>query len=175
MQGKKDKMNNIIKIRLAKEKDIVAICKILKKTWLNTYPNKEYGITTRDILRKDFDSDKKITRWKGKLTNKALKMWVAEDGDKIIGFCQAKKGKIKNNFSVIYILPQYQRMGIGQKFATKVFEWLGNQKPITTEVVKYNSAAISFYQKLGFRNPVGVKSPRSLPNGKVLPTIKLTK
>ena len=166
---------NDINIRLAEEKDIPAICDIRKKTWVDTYPNKDYGITVEDILSKDFNSQKKIESLKKALKNKNLRIWVAEIDNKIIGHCQASKGRIKNDFSVIYILPQYQRQGIGQKFALKVFEWLENQKPITTEVVKYNSAAISFYKKLGFGNPVEMKFPRTLPSGKVLPTIKLTK
>lgn len=166
-------MNNDINIRIAKEKDISQLCKVQKETWIDTYPNGEYGITVEDILTKDFDSGKKIELLKEQFRNKKLRVWVALDGEKIVGFSRAKKAELKNDFSVIYILPQYQRMGIGKQLANAVFEWLRESKTIVVEVVKYNNKAISFYKKLGFGSPEEVKLPLVLLNNKVLPTIRM--
>ena len=92
---------------------------VLKTTWLATYPNKEHGITKEDILTKDFNSEKKISAWEDTIKNSGKKskyICVAKYNDKIVGFCLASKKKGLNELDVLYVLPEYQRMGIGKNY-----------------------------------------------------------
>lgn len=167
---------NISNIRIveAETQDIPEMCAIHKQIWLATYTGDSCGLSEADILSKDFDSPAKINKWQSSLDDENYKLWLAKDGTKIVGFCGAKKGEHENDFSVVYILPNYQRKGIGQAFATKVFAWLGTEKPIQIELANCNKPALNFYEKLGFKDPK-VAEPLILNNGKQIEIIKLTK
>lgn len=157
---------------LGDEKDIVFI---LKTTWLTTYPNKEHGITMEDILSKDFDSEKKISAWRDTIKNSGKKskyICVAKHNNKVVGFCLASKNKKINELGVLYILPEYQRMGIGRKLTDRAVDWLGRKKKIFLKVASYNQNAIAFYEKYGFVK-TGVTSKNRLINGKVMPETEM--
>ena len=168
--------DNISSIRIAEAqaRDIPEMCAIHKQIWLATYAGEACGLSEADILSKDFDSPVKINKWQNSLDDENYKLWLAKDGTKIVGFCGAKKGERENDFSVVYILPDYQRKGIGQAFAQKVFDWLGTEKPIQIELASCNKPALNFYEKLGFTNQK-VTEPLILNSGKQIEIIKLTK
>ena len=157
---------------LGDEKDLVHI---LKTTWLATYPSKEIGITKEDILSKDFDSEKKVSAWREtiKVSGKKSKyVCVAKDKDKIVGFCKASKKKGFNELDVLYILPEYQGMGIGRKLLDRAVDWLGRKKKIFLKVAAHNKNAIGFYEKYGFVKTGLIKRDR-LVNGKVMPEAEM--
>jgi len=163
---------NIADSTLGDEKDLVFV---LKTTWLATYPNKEHGITKGDILTKDFDSEKKISTWRDTIKNSGKKskyICVAKHNNKVVGFCLASKKKGLNELGVLYILPDYQRMGIGIKLMDRAVDWLGRKKKIFLKVASYNKNAIAFYKKYGFVK-TGVTSSDRLINGKVMPEIEM--
>lgn len=166
---------NIINIKIveAEALDIPEMCAIHKQIWLATYAGDACGLSESDILSKDFDSPMKINKWQSSLDDENYKLWLAKDNDKIVGFAGAKKGEHENDFSVVYILPEYQRKGIGQTFARKVFAWLGTEKPIQIELANCNKSALKFYEKLGFTNPK-ITEPLILKSGKQIEIIKLT-
>ncbi|MEI6040119.1 MAG: GNAT family N-acetyltransferase [Candidatus Berkelbacteria bacterium] len=169
----KDNISSI-KIVEAQAQDIPEICSVHKIVWLSTYTGEDYGLNESDILSKDFDSPIKINKWRSTLEDENYKLWLAKDGTKIVGFGGAKKGEHENDFSVIYILPEYQRKGIGQAFANKVFAWLGIDKPIQVELISCNKQALVFYEKLGFTDP-RITEPLMFNNGKKVELIKMTK
>ena len=52
----------------------------------------------------------------------------------------------------IYILPEYQGKGIGAAYMKRVIDDANlEQKPVTLQVLKINTRATAFYQRLGFR------------------------
>ncbi|MEI7425116.1 MAG: GNAT family N-acetyltransferase [Candidatus Staskawiczbacteria bacterium] len=170
---KNDNLNIVIgEPKIGEERDLVYI---LKETWLATYPNVEHGITKEDILSKDFDSYKKISAWRSSIKNngKSSKhLFVARDNNKVVGVCVvSKKGKF-NEVNVLYILPEYQGMGIGERLFERSVNWLGNRKNIFIKVVSYNIGAISFYEKYGFVKTGVIDETRTV-NGKVMPEIQL--
>lgn len=169
-------MNNTVKakIRAAVQKDIPEICYVNKTSWLKTYSNEELGITQQDLLDVDYNSDKKVNFWKRIIDSDSWRVWVATVGNKIIAVCTSEKGIDENYFSSIYILPEYQNQGIGKEMAKRVFEWLGDKKPISLTCAKYNQTALSFYGKLGFDNQIDIED-HILPNGKKFPVVKLTR
>jgi len=170
-----DNKNNKIIITNPVKGDEKQIVLVHKETWLSTYPNEKYGISREDILLKDFDSDEKLNNWKKIIKNNGkndVYLCVAKNKDKIIGFCQVSKGKKHNELKTIYILPEYQKMGVGKKLIEKGLEWLGKNKDIIVEVVEYNEKAIKFYEKYSFVK-TGVVSDCKFPNGKTMPEIQL--
>jgi len=103
---------------------------------------------------------------------------VAVDRDKIIAFCVARKENSEHRIGAIYVLPDYQRRGIGGLLITKAFVWLGKKNDIFINAVSYNQKAIGFYKKHGFieTGKRGVlDGAAKLPGGKTLPETELIK
>lgn len=162
-----------IKIQKIKKQEIPAMCEVHKISWLATYTPEIYGLNEKEILAKDFDSPIKVNKWKSSIESDTYRLWVAKDGDKIVGFCGGRKGDNENDFSVVYILPAYQRMGIGRRFADEILKWFGKEKNIVVEVATKNTQAICFYQKIGFGD-LQVSDAVILPFGSRIETVKLT-
>lgn len=173
----------MIKIRILVPNDVYGIRAIQRETWLKTYPNKGAGITTQDIEDKFKDDEtpegkRKIEERKKKYGDKNTRIWVAEDKDKIVGFCTASRGKECNRIEAIYVLPDYQGKGLGSLLMEKGLRWLGDKKDILVNVARYNKQAIGFYKKFGFietgKEGILDKAAR-LPSGKFIPEIELIK
>jgi ribosomal protein S18 acetylase RimI-like enzyme len=166
---------NKITINDPKLGDEMALVSILEKTWLATYQNKKYKISKKDILSKIFFDKKRISRWRKTILENKKKshyICVARIAGEIIGFCLVTKGKKNNELNTIYVLPEYQNMGVGKKLLGKTFTWLGNKKDIIVMVAVYNKKAIYFYKKNGFCK-TDVVSSIKLPSGKIIPEIQL--
>ena len=172
-----------IEIRNSVPDDVYGIRKVQRETWLQTYPNSEEGITTKDVEKK-FEIDdtpegkKKIEDRKKYYENRNIGIWVVEDGDKIVGFCTAKREGNINRIAAIYVLPSYQERGVGRQLIEKAFGWLGKKKDILINGAKYNKQAIDFYKKFGFTETGkgGIfDDAAKLPSGKIIPEIELIK
>jgi GNAT superfamily N-acetyltransferase len=170
-----DKDSSKIKILNSKpgnEKDIVFI---LKETWLDTYPSKKFGITKKDILTKDFDSQEKKKAWLNAIKESKKKsnyLFVAEYDNKVVGICMVAKNKKFNELKLVYVLPKYQGLSIGKKLVDEGIKWLGRKKDIIVFAAEYNKNATDFYKKFGFIE-TGVKHNDRLVNGKIMPEIQL--
>jgi ribosomal protein S18 acetylase RimI-like enzyme len=143
-------------ITSAKPEDSEGIQEVFFKTWLDVYPNEEFGITLDDIQ----------DRYKNALTAEGIakrekflvelgpnkKFFVAKDDVKVIGLCVAVLYPEKNQLEAIYILPAYQGKGIGKLLWEEAMKFFDPQKETMLEVVTYNAKAIAFYEKLGFKD-----------------------
>lgn len=172
-----------IKIRKSVPDDVFGIRDVQKNTWLKTYPNSTEGITVEDIKKK-FKIDetpegrKKIGERKKKYKDKNISIWVVETEGRIIGFCTAIREGKHNRIGAIYVLPAYQRKGLGKKLIKEAFAWLGDKKDIMINVARYNKQAIDFYKKFGFvetGKEGALDSAAKLPSGKFIPEIELVK
>lgn len=170
--------DNDVQIGEVQSEDIKDVLEIQKITWLATYVNEEYNITKADIESKDFNSPIRIKSWQDRLlTDKKLSnFWIAKVNSKIVAFCIAKRETDKNKLVAIYVLPNYQGLGLGKKLIEKALAWCGdNNKPIFLDVVKYNLKAKSFYEKFGFKE-VGetpIDDLAVLSSGKTLPETRM--
>jgi ribosomal protein S18 acetylase RimI-like enzyme len=168
-----------IEILKATPEDAQGIVDVQRDTWFATYPNEEYGITLDDIKSRDWDNPERAKRWGRTIENMSDKAhtWVVKVEDKVVGFCSALKGENKNEIRAIYLLPEYQGKGAGKKLISTALDWLGSEKDVSLEVVKYNKQAIDFYKRMGFE--VGQDLPPQpagqLPSGKVMPEIEMIK
>lgn len=142
-------------IRLAKtEKDLKGILNVQVKTWVDAYTNVERGIT-RSMILEHYKKRHIKEYFKGRyelLKDTDNRIWIALDAHDriIIGWIGCtKEGENKGGFG-IYVLPNYQRLGIGKKLMAKGLKWLSTQKYIEIGVLEYNKVALNFHKKLGF-------------------------
>ncbi|MDP1625040.1 MAG: GNAT family N-acetyltransferase [bacterium] len=145
-------MNTII--RSARPEDVPQLVTIFHKTWLETYPNAEHGITVDDIEDKFEDSysaerfEKMSAHIRQLPTNE--KYLVAETDGKIVGLARLVKKDEHNALQAIYVLPEYQGKGIGTMLWKEGRKGFESSKDFVVDVAEYNSEAISFYKSLGF-------------------------
>ncbi len=164
-----------IKILSVLPGDEPQIISLLKETWLATHPNKKYNITREDILKKDWESKKRLEKWKKIIAENGkngIFNFVAKDGSKVVGFCQVIKGKDYNELKIIYVLPEHQGKGIGKMLVAKAMSMLDPGKDVIVEVVEYNKNTIGFYRKLGFVEFEKGKG-HEVSNRKMMPTIRM--
>jgi ribosomal protein S18 acetylase RimI-like enzyme len=154
MIEKKKNIENNISISIASIDDVAAIQEVYYKTWLATYPNDEFGITVDDIedrYKNRLDEDI-ITKRKEKIANppEGQKLFVAKNGNQVVGICRAVRKSDRNQLQTIYVLPEYQGKGIGFKLWNEARKTFDENKDTYVEVASYNDSAIAFYKKLGF-------------------------
>lgn len=127
-------------IRLAKEEDVLSILNIRLSANENVLRNRQ-GLTLADLIDE-------LKREKS--------AWVAQIGDEIVGFSWARKKQ--RTLWALFVLPQYQRQGIGKALMSVAVEWLWQQRTwwlgrinnIWLET-KAGSPAEQFYQHLGWQ------------------------
>lgn len=172
-----------IKIVDSTPQDVLGIRNVQKITWIDTYPSKELGITKKDI-ESQFNKDntvqgrKQIEKWKKRYSDKNEHRWVARDTNQIVGFCVAGKERHRNRIYAIYVLPDFQGMGLGRELLQKALNWLGGAKDIYINVASYNTKTINFYEKFGFVKTGRIVHSRGvepLSSGKIIPEIEMVK
>ena len=175
--------DDLFKIVDAKPEDVEAMRTIVRDAWLELYPNEQYGITREDIAVIDFHKPEDLEKRRRDIIEKLDRAhtWVLRnDKGEIGGFCKAFKfGKIGNfgEINGMYVLKEIQGKGLGKKLIQKAFEWIGPDLDIKLTVVVYNTNAIEFYKKMGFKeteNKVDYDGTE-LPGGKDIPRIEMLK
>lgn len=136
------------------EKDVYGIQEVFYQCWLDTYPNKEAGITVEDIKYKfrDAFTEKTLQQRKAYLLDLPanVRFVVAKDEERVTGICWQMKKATVNLLQAIYVLPGYQRKGIGYMLWQDALHYFGSEKDILVQVAVYNIKAIAFYERLGF-------------------------
>jgi ribosomal protein S18 acetylase RimI-like enzyme len=152
--------------------DIRDFNEIQKICWLQVYPNETAGITKEDILARDWDSPKRWRMWRKSVSGgwlKRTRYWAARTQEgKVVGFCVAIKEWSYGEIDKIYVLPEYQGKGVGRKLLEPALEWLTPYDEVRIGVVTYNTRAIRFYEKFGFRDSAKKDHETVLPSGKRL-------
>ena len=148
---------NPITIERATTQDAEAVSELLRKTWLDTYPNVEAGITVEDIrLRTEGENGeripKNIERWRESIEiNDGTKaVFVAKLNRKVVGMTAPGIIDGQRRIGAMYVLPETQGKGIGGMLMQKALEWHGNTDSIYLLVASYNQKAIGFYKHFGF-------------------------
>ena len=68
-----------------------------------------------------------------------------------VGFFAKSSTSVAIMFHQLFILPEYQGRGIGSACMTRIVNEANlAQKPVMLQVLKINTRAIAFYQRLGF-------------------------
>ncbi len=139
-------------IRNAIPCDARVISSIFFRAWLQTYPNKEVGITEEDvlILFKEKLTDEGMKKREEHIRNLPAnqKYFVAEIEDRVVGLCLLIKREEYDQLQAIYVDPEYQGRGVGNALFTALLPYI--DKDLIVHVATYNERAIQFYEKLGF-------------------------
>lgn len=155
---------------LAKE-----VLQVNMQVWLSTYPNDSLDITVEDIKSKFIDLDEKAEKNKKYyLENKDRRQWYAFDEEKLVGYCLAQIQDGVGKINSIYILKDYQGLGIGSRLLKKALEYM-EKVPIEFECAKHNTPTIKFYKRHGFEVTDEKIKDYTFPSGKKMPLIKMSK
>ncbi len=143
-----------IKIEDMRPEHVEAVQNVFYRTWLETYPNVEAGITVQDIEErwKDRNSEERLNRRKSELQkgDPDRKQIVATVDGEVVGACVATRSDTANRLNAIYVLPEHQGKGIGMMLWNEVRKFFDPTKDIIVGVATYNTRAIGFYSKIGF-------------------------
>ena len=140
----------MIKIRKATIEDAESITDIAINVWKTTYEKffKPEVFVRREERRHDSEN-----WWRGHL-NDNHDVYVACEGDKVVAFMDFYKQCRTNpkfaEVGSIYILKEYQKLGIGKKLFDKAFQLSKKygQNKMMLNVLDGNSA-LGFYEKMG--------------------------
>lgn len=155
--------------------DADQIADIQYASWLETYPSAEIGITVEDVRRKQGDPQVKRERWRKSLLEQkedGRKTFLVKDGERILGFCVAKKGEPDNEIQAIYLDPKEKGKGAGSLIFEHALRWLGDKKTVKLEVAAHIQNAIHFYERFGFYRD-GNQHPYDMGEGKSMPMIDM--
>lgn len=141
-----------IEIAMAKPEDAAAIQDVQYRAWLATYPNKEHGITAGAIEDRYKDRQQRLQKKQEEIKNLPpnIKVLVAKDRQKVIGFIRVSKGENRNQLQTLYVLPDYQGKGVGGSLWEEIKSFLEREKATFVHVATYNENAVTFYEKMGF-------------------------
>ena len=162
-----------VEVRLATLDDTTGLIYVQATTWIKSLPNETYGITEEDIRSVNFAA--KNIEWQHLLESSSYKVWVAASNREIRGYVVAYRTAVVHELYALYVLPEYQRKGIGAELYGVAEAWLGEEKPIVLHAAVYNHQALNFWSKRGFLLRSRQAGVVRLPNGKVIPTIEMRK
>ncbi len=168
----------MIKITQPEQKDMLGIVKVLYETWLETYPNKEAGITREDVedhFKKSFTQEGLSKKWEKMNDSADSKTLIAKNGNLIVGVITIVFHADKNQLKVIYVTPEYQGKGIGKMLWQEVLKHGNPSNKWIVQCATYNERAIGFYTKLGFKD-TGKKwldQKRVMKSGAMIPEMEM--
>jgi len=150
-------MSEIV-IRELRMEDAEAIRRFHRKSWLDTYPNEEAGVsrewveqTTDEWLTPEkMEESRRI--FQSILDNPENEYYrlVEVDGE-VLGFVHGMRRDDEGKQRVgIYIDKSLQGTGIAQRLFDGLFDFLDLNKDVVLDVVSYNERAKGFYRKNGF-------------------------
>lgn len=142
--------------------DVVGIGEAHLQSWLETYPNEEYGVD-EDWIKDEFnflvqDGQNKEGRDNGipfrtkvieNLDDNVLYEVVKDENGVVQGFMHADQADDVVNLNAIYLTNALKGTGVAHKLMEQAIAFAGNL-PMKLQVVAYNERAIKFYERYGF-------------------------
>ena len=143
-------MDKEISIRLATENDVATIEKIARLTWQSTYSAIISPDNQEHLLGRNYAPSALVDA----ISQKDSWFFVATCQSTIIGFAQflLREDKVSGELSRIYVLPEYQRYGVGGLLLKEGLTSLSGNNIARLYVVveKDNQIGRRFYEKKGF-------------------------
>lgn len=143
-------MNNITYME-AEIDDCYEIAKLKGEVWNSTYR----GIYSDEKIN-NYDVQRNEQTFIKIVNNPSVTLFVAKDGEKIIGFMSCGEPyrlylNYKQEIGLLYILKQYQGHGVGKKLFNLGKETIkkSGYSEFFISCNKYNANALEFYKKMG--------------------------
>ena len=136
-------------VRSATEKDLPSVSRLLGEAWHATYDQWIGADKVAEITR-DWHS---VPALKARLHAPSSEFVVADSGKMIGGMAYASMEPTLKATAVLrqlYVLPQFQRQGIGRDLFAEVETCFPDARMMRLEVEPRNVDAIRFYRRLGF-------------------------
>lgn len=136
-------------VRTASERDLAKVSTLLAETWHATYDTL-YGIDKVSEITARWHS---LPALKAKLERKDSEFVVADNGRELagMGYVAMSKDRPKTAFlHNLYVLPRYQRQGIGRDMFAELETCFPDANAMLLEVDPRNDAAVAFYRVHGF-------------------------
>lgn len=136
-------------VRTATERDLPQVSALLAEAWHATY-DAFYGAARVSEITAKWHS---VEALKAQLARPDAEFVVADDGKALAGMGYAAMSKTEPGIAVLhqlYVLPQYQRQGIGRDIFAELETCFPDAKKMRLEVAPENTPAIGFYTAHGF-------------------------
>jgi ribosomal protein S18 acetylase RimI-like enzyme len=137
-------------VRQATTEDMPHIVRVARSTWAVTYAQ----ILSPPAVEAVFEKEYNLTYLQRQLSNPTHAIYVAVRTGEIVGYVWYRhtKEKKRADLTHIYVLPEYQCLGIGSRFLTVTTfilrEWEVTE--VRTLVAEANTRAVRFYKGKGF-------------------------
>ncbi|WLR93998.1 GNAT family N-acetyltransferase [Shinella zoogloeoides] len=136
-------------VRTASERDLAKVSALLGETWHATY-DALYGADKVSEITARWHS---VPALKARLARKDSEFVVADNGRELggMGYAAMAKDRPKTAFlHQLYVLPRYQRQGIGRDLFAELETCFPDANAMLLEVDPRNEAAVAFYGAHGF-------------------------
>jgi ribosomal protein S18 acetylase RimI-like enzyme len=139
-----------VSIRPAETRDLASYTKMMQKTYEDAYIDESIGLSKECFSKEVFNSNSTQEYLASKLVNDLKrKTWLAVDRSKIIGSVTIEDDGNNYEMTGFYVLPNYQRTGIGKQLWQKVQDF-AKDKDIVLDIYSHNKKTIEMYKKWGF-------------------------
>ena len=134
-------------IRHMMEKDIVAVQQIIRTTWKDTYTDLLPEVVQTKFLDSAYSTPMVLKRME------KTAVLIAEQHGVPVGFLNTTHVDEDGDseLTALYILPEYQRQGIGLELFENALSLLGSGVQLFVYVDDLNYSAKAFYEKMGFQ------------------------
>ena len=141
-------------VRTATASDAPSIAQIHVETWRVAYRGQ-----MPDAVLVALNAKRTTVIWQERLTQKRGQVFVAEDGGRVVGFCDLIPSRDKDvqpevvaEIAAIYVLPEHWRQGVGRMLCHSALVEAGRRgyQVVTLWVLASNIAARHFYAAMGF-------------------------
>ncbi|HET6746509.1 MAG TPA: GNAT family N-acetyltransferase [Candidatus Saccharimonadales bacterium] len=147
-------------IRTIQEADQLPVLAMQAKSWLDTYPNPEKGVSKEwvEARTKQWMTDENLKKRREfiRASNKGDSLYIVAENEKGVivglGICRNEAGKYR--LGALYVDVAHHGSGVAHRLMEKLLSWAG-PATIELEVVSYNERAKAFYRKYGFREVEG--------------------
>jgi ribosomal protein S18 acetylase RimI-like enzyme len=145
-------------IRRAGPADAEGITRVHIESWRSSYR----GLLPGDYLE-GLDFEERLEGWREGLSRPGAAVFVAvePEGGRIVGLCAVGRNRAvpeslpgyRGELYAIYLLEEVKRRGVGRALFQRGTDWLREQglAPFVLWVLKDNTAARGFYERLGGR------------------------
>lgn len=164
-----------VTISLVTLDDVAGYRAVQARGWMDTYPNEERGVPEAQVKETVeswmtpqalLDSKERVKKMLEDSEHNFL--YVAKDGDKVVGMGCSTKNEDNQRLEALYVDKEYRSTGVAQALTDQILSHLDLTKPIKLETVAYNDRAIHFYEKYGFET-----APDSEHMYKNMPSIRM--